>query len=224
MTALTTAGLTGAAVFLGGTATVAFAAVLRKACRISTRRRAGSRLARCAPEDTALISEAIARSLQSGKTLRQAIDAAARAVASPVSDLLQGALAEAAAGLSISRAVQRMVIRYPLAELRLFAAAVEVASGEVGARAALFDRVATTVRSRTAVRAEAVAQAAQARASAIVVGALPWCAALAVAVQGGQIARVLFGTPLGWASLVVAIAAETLGVWWMLFLARRVVR
>ncbi|MFT5530460.1 MAG: tight adherence protein B [Candidatus Poriferisodalaceae bacterium] len=183
------------------------------------------RLTSTAGDDLALASEAIARTLASGLTLLQAVRSATEAiVGTPVAARLDRTLAEVDGGLSLVRAVERMTERDPLPELRLFSSAVAVTGGDLGARAAVFDRAAVTLRSRTAARAEATAQAAQARASAFVVGALPWLAVAALAVQGGEVAQVLFATSLGRCCLGAALTAELLGVRWMLSLARSATR
>lgn len=164
----------------------------------------------------------VGRRLHGGDTLLQALRAAADG--GPMSEPLAQVTSEHERGVTLSRAVQRWAAREQTSEAALLSTAVTLASDRVGAQPQLFDHVASTVRARADMAAEARAQVAQARASVWVVTALPWVVALALLAEGGAAARVLTSTPLGWFCAAAAALAELTGVAWMRATVRRALR
>lgn len=165
---------------------------------------------------------AVSRRLGGGDTLLQALGNAA--ADGPMSGPLGQITEEHERGVTLSRAVQRWAAREQTSEAALLSTAVTLASDRVGAQPQLFDRVAATSRARADMTAEARVQAAQARASIWVVAALPWAVALALLAEGGDAARVLTSTPLGWFCVGAALLAELAGVAWMRALVGRALR
>jgi tight adherence protein B len=99
---------------------------------------------------------------------------------------------------------------------------VDVAAGAlamcatVGGRAAdALEGLATSLRDRGAVAAEAQALSAQARLSAIVVGGAPLLYLGWSALADQNAFHALTGTPAGRVCVIVGVALEAVGVWWM---------
>jgi len=91
----------------------------------------------------------------------------------------------------------------------------------IGGRSAdALDGLATSLRDRLAVAAEADALSAQARLSALVVGGGPVAYLAWSALVDPRSVHALFATTVGRACLAMGLALELLGVWWM----RRIVR
>jgi tight adherence protein B len=86
----------------------------------------------------------------------------------------------------------------------------------VGGRAAdALDGLATSLRNRLAVDAEARALSAQARMSAMIVGGAPLAYIVWSALTGGEALHALVGTPTGRACIVTGLLLEGIGAWWM---------
>src|SRR5262249_49510438 len=89
-----------------------------------------------------------------------------------------------------------------------------------GQSASAFDALASSLRQRLGVLAEARALSSQARMSAIVIGAAPIAYLVCSAAIDPRSAGLLFGTALGRICLVAGLALEVVGGLWM----RRIVR
>jgi tight adherence protein B len=163
--------------------------------------------------------DVIASELRAGGTIATAVRGIARG---------DGVLAA-----DFARIEARLVLGAPIADaLRTWARereapGIDVAAGAlamcaaVGGRAAdALDGVASSLRDRGAVVAEARALSAQARMSALVVGGTPFLYIGWSALADRQALHALFGTPTGRACIALGIGLETLGVWWM----RRILR
>ncbi len=164
-------------------------------------------------DDLPEVLDELARSLRANLSLRQAL------VALPDRGALAGATRRLRHELDLGRPIPVAVTAWvdrlgdPLADLAGAALSVVIETG--GAGAAAIDRVAATVRDRRAIQLEAAAQASQAQASALVIGLLPvGFLALAASADPASIGFLL-GTPLGLMCLVVGLALDGLGIWWM---------
>lgn len=177
---------------------------------------------RAAATEVPLVCNRIARRLVVGEHLAVAMEesAAGTALAADLARVVD----EHRRGLPLGRAADRWAERDGGFEAGLLAAAVGLGSSVIGARPELFDGVAVALRRRSDLRAEALAQAGQARLSTWVVAALPWVVAVGVVLGGGAPAHILLAEPLGWLCIGWAVALEALGVLWMRRLIGRAVR
>jgi tight adherence protein B len=108
----------------------------------------------------------------------------------------------------------------PLPAVAATAAALEVAVGAGGPAARALDGLAAGLRDRHDAAAEVAALSAQARLSAIVVGAAPVISLALSLLVDPRVAPTLIGTGPGRACLLAGIAMEGLAGLWM----RRIVR
>jgi tight adherence protein B len=170
--------------------------------------------------------EAVARSLRTGASLRQAVEEAGRASAGgggggrALSAELSRAAAEAAQGASLVGALEAVADRRPLPGVRLGVAALCLGAETGGAQARAVDGVAATVRERLAVAAELRALSSQARISALVIGLAPVGFGAFAAATDPRTAQFMFHTPAGLALLVGGLILDTIGWLWMQRLAR----
>jgi len=155
------------------------------------------------------------RNLRSGLDLVAALGAAADAVGGPHGAEVLAVTARVAGGASLPEALRPWEEAQNRPAVRLAVGALEVASVTGGARARALDGVAATLRSRAAVADEARALASQARASAVVLVALPAVVALLGAVADPRLAHTLLATPLGLACVGGAAVLDGVGAWWM---------
>ncbi len=196
----------GAAALLAG-ALVVMPMVALVTSERSRRRRLGSSLPGALDE--------IARSLRSGGSLVQAIADAAHATPGAIgNDLFQVAAAHRA-GVPLADALARWRSTRPIAGVRLTASALELGLAAGGAHARAIDGVAATLRDNLAITAEVRAQAAQAQASALVIGLAPIGFTALACLADHRTATFLFQTPAGLACLVVGLALDAAGAIWM---------
>jgi tight adherence protein B len=203
---------------LAGVALVAL--VAGPALVLRTRRgRADARIEQALP----LALEAVARSLRSGASLRQAVEEAGRAAKGggrALAGELSRAAAEAAQGASLVAALEAVAVRRPLPGVRLGVAALCLGAETGGAQARAVDAVAATVRERLAVAAELQALSSQARISALVIGVAPVGFGAFSAATDPRTAQFMFHTPAGLALLAAGLFFDAMGWLWMQRLAR----
>jgi tight adherence protein B len=167
--------------------------------------------------------------------LLERVAAGLRAGAAPLA-----ALREAGAGPDVSAALRADLVRLtaraeddglgpavaawasdrPLPAVVAVAAALEVAVGAGGPAAAALDGLAVGLRDRHDAIAEVAALSAQARLSAIVVGAAPVASLALSLLADRRVAPTLFTTGPGRACLLAGTALEALAAAWM----RRILR
>ena len=166
--------------------------------------------------------EAVARSLRSGASLRQAVEEAGTATASGtvLGGELSRAAAEAAQGASLVAALEAVAARRPLPGVRLGVAALCLGAETGGAQARAVDGVAATVRERLAVAAELRALSSQARISALVIGLAPLGFGAFAAATDPRTSQFLLHTSAGLALLATGLVLDALGWLWMQRLAR----
>ena len=207
-----------AVLLLLGVAWVAAPQRVRRLRRFVMRRRVAGRRRR-ALVGLADLSHGVARRLLVGESLTRALSGAGSD--GPLATEVETVMSEHAAGLPVQVAVENWAKRLRHRDLDAFSAVVGLATGPVGPRPELFDHLAIGLRSRAAIVAEARTQASQARLSVIVVAALPWTVALAMALEGGAAGQVLVEQPIGHALLAAAATLDALGLFWMKYLVDR---
>ncbi len=197
----------------------ALAVVIGPVLVVRTRRgRADDRLEAALPGAL----EAVARSLRSGASLRQAVEEAGRAGGGgrALAAELARAAAEAGQGASLVSALEAVGARRPLPGVRLGVAALCLGAETGGAQARAVDGVAATVRERLAVAAELRALSSQARISALVIGVAPVGFGAFAAATDPRTSQFLLHTSGGLVLLVVGLVLDALGWLWMQRLAK----
>jgi Flp pilus assembly protein TadB len=163
--------------------------------------------------------EDVARGVRSGVSLRQAC-AEAAASGGPATAGLAGAVADAERGQPLADTCTRWATAAAVPEERLAAGALALAADAGGPQARAVDGVAATLRERRAMAAEIRAQSAQARLSAVVIGALPAVFVLWALATDRRTAAFLVTGPAGWACLGAGVGLELAGAVWMRRLLR----
>lgn len=162
----------------------------------------------------------IARSLRAGASLVQAIDDAALATPGAIGDDLFAMVAAHRAGVPLAEALARWRTTRPLPAVRLTASALELGLAAGGTHARAVDGVAATLRDNLAISAEVRAQAAQAQASALVIGLAPIGFTALACLADHRTASFLFQTPAGLGCLAVGGALDAAGALWMARITR----
>lgn len=179
-----------------------------------------ARRARQAGVNLPVALEAMARSLRAGTGLHAAVADGAAAVSGPLRVELHDVAEAVARGTPLVEALDQWRRASRVPGVRLAVHALSVAADIGGPQAASVDGVASTLRQRLAVQAEARALSAQARLSATVIAIAPVAFALLASAADADNAAFLLTTPVGLTMLVVGLALDGVGALWMARITR----
>jgi tight adherence protein B len=181
----------------------------------SMRERRGRLIAAVVPETL----ERVASELRSGGTVATAISAVASADG-PLAPDMARVDTRVRLGASLVQALGAWARERSVAGVDAAAGALAMCSSVGGRSADALDGLATSLRDRLGVAAEARAMSSQARMSAVVVGGAPVAYIAWSAVVDPHALQVLTGTGFGRVCLVLGIGLEALGGWWMRSIVR----
>ncbi|MDQ1402059.1 MAG: tight adherence protein [Actinomycetota bacterium] len=159
--------------------------------------------------------EAVARSLRTGASLRQALAEAGGVRGGEVVDGLAAVAARNAAGEGLDDALSWWAATTDAPGATLAAAALGLGLEAGGAQARAIDAVAATLRQRLAAAGQARALAAQARTSALVIGLAPVAFCALATMTDPRTAAFLFRSVPGAVVLAAGLALDLLGGLWM---------
>lgn len=115
----------------------------------------------------------IARSLQAGHPVTTALGVAARQMPAPIGPEFQLVMAEIALGQDRDTALRNLLQRFPIPELRMFAASMEVTRETGGDLSEVFLKLGETLRAKAQLRKKVAALSAEGRLTFWVVSVLP---------------------------------------------------
>jgi len=173
------------------------------------------RVDRAVERELPVALDAVARSLRSGASLRQAVGEAADAVPGPLGADLGRVDVALAHGDPLVIALDRWLSARALPGVRLAVAALSLGAEAGGASAQAVDGVAATLRTNLDVAAEVRALSSQARLSALVIALAPVAFSLLAATTDGSTASFLLRTPLGLVCLAIGLGLDAVGFLWM---------
>ncbi|WP_421785512.1 type II secretion system F family protein [Hyphobacterium sp.] len=127
----------------------------------------------------------IVRGIKSGLPLNECIKVIAREAPDPVGSEFQKLVESQAVGVSLEEGTKRMVERMPLPELNFFSTVLTIQAKTGGNLAEALGNLSAVLRSRKMMREKIGALSSEAKASAMIIGALP----------PGVLAIVYFTTP-----------------------------
>lgn len=174
--------------------------------------RAGRSLTmRSARGQVPVVAGVLARALDSGATLPVAVADSAQLVDGVLGEELDRVSSAISRGVPVVSAFEEWAAASVVDDVELFAVAVRASAGHGGDLAAAFDAVCLTVSDRLAAAEEARAMAAQARASAMTLAALPVVGAGVFCLLDPAVLRTLCTTAVGWACLVIGSSLNVVG-------------
>jgi hypothetical protein len=164
----------------------------------------------------------LSRALRAGHSLHAAIHWAGESFPGPLGEEFARISAQMRFGVEMNQALEAFVVRYPLGELRMFAAGLRIAEELGGPLPALLEQLARQIRLRLKLRARVKALSAEARWSAWFLGALPFVLALILSIWRPEHIAVLWNVENGRKLVSIALLLMTIGIFWMRRLVARV--
>jgi tight adherence protein B len=165
--------------------------------------------------------ETVARFLRSGSSLSVAL----REASEELGDSLRRDLAIVLAGADHGRPLAESFAAWAGASSsparQMVAAAMVIAHTLGGGAAHTFDALASSLRARASAQREAEVMAAQARASALVIGVAPFAFAMVIAAVDPSIAAAVVQSSAGLLCLVFGVLCEIVGLCWIRRLSGR---
>ena len=169
------------------------------------------RVRRPPPPDLALVLELIARELRGGASLVSALAALPTDVDLGLHDLRR----RVDDGAAIGDELDRWGAAIPGDDGVLVRAVLRLGLSTGAALADALDRTAAVLRERGQLADELRALSAQSRASATMIAAAPLGFLLVFALADPGALSFLLASPLGWICLLVGVALDSIGFWWM---------
>lgn len=117
--------------------------------------------------------EAIVRGVKAGMPLNDSIRLVAREVKEPVKSEFMRVLDQQSIGKSMAEAVEILFERVPLPEVNFFIVVITVQQQSGGNLSEALSNLATVLRNRKKMKAKVKAMSSEAKASAMIIGALP---------------------------------------------------
>jgi len=151
--------------------------------------------------------DVMVRSIKSGLPLTDALRLIAAEGQEPVRTEFRKIVESQQVGLSVSDACARMFTSIPLQEVNFFAIVIAIQSQAGGNLSEALGNLSRVLRERRKMRAKVGALSMEAKASAAIIGALPFIVTLLVYLTSPEYIMVLFQDPRG--HLILGIS----GVW-----------
>lgn len=141
--------------------------------------------------------DVMVRSIKSGLPLNDALRLIAAEAQEPVRTEFRRVVESQQLGLSVPEACQRMMSTMPLQEVNFFAVVITIQNQAGGNLSEALSNLSRVLRDRKKMRAKVTALSMEAKASAVIIGALPFVVALLVYLTSPQYIMVLFQDPRG---------------------------
>ena len=152
----------------------------------------------------------IVRGIKSGLPLSDCMQIIARESPEPVRSEFIDLVEQQKVGVPLSRAFERMSERMPLQEVNFFAIVIAIQSQTGGNLAEALSNLSQVLRDRYRLQAKVRAFSAEAKTSALIIGALPPCVMLLVFLTSPDYISLLWKEKLGTMMLIAS------GIWMIL--------
>ncbi|MEW6516427.1 MAG: type II secretion system F family protein [candidate division FCPU426 bacterium] len=157
----------------------------------------------------------VGNSLRAGLSLVQALEVVAQEAPSPIRLEFLSVVRDCRLGLAPEEALEKMLKRWPHADLELFVVAAGVSLRTGGNLAEVTARLVETVRERFRLKGRIDALTAQGKLSGWVVGILPVGLLLILAVLDPPLITDFLRHPLGWVILAAGAVLELVGAFFI---------
>jgi tight adherence protein B len=163
-------------------------------------------------EEFANSIDIIVRGVKSGLPLIECLNIIAREAPQPIAAEFTELVEQQRVGVPLSEGFARMMTRMPLPEVRFFAIVISIQQQAGGNLSEALGNLAGVLRDRKMLQAKVRALSAEAKASAAVLGALPFVVMILVYITTPAYIALLWTTQVGQLLLVVAGIWMSMGV------------
>jgi tight adherence protein B len=154
----------------------------------------------------------VVRGVKSGMPLGDTLRVVAEEAAEPVSGEFRRIVQASAVGLTLAEAAQRMAERVPVAETNFFAIVIAIQGQAGGNLSEALGNLSRVLRARKAMKAKIGAMSMEAKASAAIIGAVPFLVVAALYVSSPKYVSLLWTTLHGRLIAGAALAWMAVGV------------
>ncbi len=154
--------------------------------------------------------DVIIRGVKAGLPIGQCLDIIAAEAAEPVRSEFRRIIESQSIGLSVGEAVDRLPERVPLAETSFFAIVINLQQRSGGNLSEALGNLSRVLRDRKKMRLKIIAMSSEAKASAMIIGALPFIVSGLVYITAPDYIRLLFVTTTG--QIVLGVCAFWMSV------------
>lgn len=141
--------------------------------------------------------DAMTRLLKAGMPVSEAIKMVAREYTGPIGEEMNRIFDQQKIGIPLPEAVLNSAKRMPLPEMQMFATAVAIQTQTGSSLSEVLSNLAGVIRARFRLKRKVAALSSEAKASAMIIGALPCIVALGMYVVNRKYIEVLFYDPTG---------------------------
>lgn len=159
--------------------------------------------------------DVMVRSIRSGLPLNDALRLIATDGQEPVKAEFRRVVESQQVGLSVPEACQRMMLTMPLTEVNFFAIVIAIQAQAGGNLSESLSNLSRVLRDRRKMRAKVQALSMEAKASAAIIGALPFIVTLLVYLTSPQYIMILFTDPRGHLILGASAIWMSIGIFVM---------
>lgn len=163
-------------------------------------------------EEFADALESMVRLLKAGMPVGEAISMVAREYTGPVGEEMSIIYDEQKIGIPLPEACMKAAERVPITEMQMFATGLTIQQQTGSSLSEILTNMARVIRARFRLKRKVQALSSEAKASAMIIGALPVFVALGLYAINPSYMELLFITPKGKMFLYGAISWMTMGV------------
>ena len=159
--------------------------------------------------------ESMRRLLQAGMPVSEAIKMVAREFGGPLGEEMERVFDQQKIGVPLPEAVLDMANRMPLAEVQMFSTAVAIQAQTGSSLSEVLENLASVIRARFKLRRKVQALSSEAKASAMIIGALPIFVGLGLYFVNREYIEILFtegkvllSFAIGWMCLGILVMRQ----------------
>ena len=171
-----------------------------------------NRRERAFSEEFANALEVIVRGVKAGLPLNECLKVIGRESPDPVGKEFREMIDGIAMGVSLEEALQKMGERMPIAEVNFFVIVLSIQAKSGGNLSEALGNLASVLRDRKMMRAKIQAMSSEAKASAMIIGSLPFCVCALVYLTSPDYISLLFKERLGHFMVLGGLTWMTMGV------------
>lgn len=157
----------------------------------------------------------IVRGLRSGLPVSESLVVVAQELSDPVGSTFTNISNTMKLGVPLEKALQEMARKLDLTEFNFFTTSIILQRETGGNLAEILNNLSEVLRSRFIMRMKIKAMSSEARASAIIIGSLPFVVFILISVVSPGYMNVLYEDPRGHVCAGIALGMLTFGIWVM---------